>query len=113
MAIKYIILPEKKQVIAILEHTRYDAYNKAMKILQKVMCGQSSICICPDSKKLTMPNEFKVTVNCMDVDEFDENVGKSIARKRLLKNYYKSFDKKIASFMRDLREIQKNIGDME
>ena len=38
MAIKYVILPEKKTVIAILKNTKYDACNKAMKICRDVGC---------------------------------------------------------------------------
>lgn len=99
MAIKYVILPEKKTVIAILNNTKFDAYNKAMKICRKCAEGQSMIYICPNMEKLRMPNEFKGVAICKDDDIFDENEGKKIAKRICLEKYYKSFDKRIDAFL--------------
>ena len=109
MAIKYVVLPEKKQVIAILSNTRFDAYNKVMKLCRKFNEGQSTVFICPNPDKFMMPNEFKVTVNCLEEDEFNVEEGKLKAKERLLKNYYKSFDKRIEMFLRDTSILQNNI----
>ena len=109
MAIKYIVLPEKKQVIAILNNTRFDAFNKALKMCRKFNEGQSTVFISPNPDKLLMKNEFKVTVNCLECDEFNAEEGKRIAKERLLRNYYKSFDNKIKSFLEEASLLRDNI----
>ena len=108
MAIKYIVIPDKRMVTAILSNTRFDAYNKAIKMCRLLKSDQTSIGIYPEPEQFIMPNEFKVTVKCDENDVFDENIGKEKARERLLRNYYKSFDKKINKFMDDLYVIYIN-----
>lgn len=92
MAIKYFVNKDKRQVIAILENTRWDACNKICK-----MIADTDFCVVPNHKYL-MPNQFKVTVTCDPRDEFNVEVGKKIAKKRILKNYYASLDKRVAKF---------------
>ena len=98
MAIKYVVLPEKNQVIAILKNTKYDAYNKAMKLCREMSEGQTTIFICPNMEKMLMPNEFKVVVNCKEGDTFDAKIGKDIAKRICLEKYYKSLDKRVDNF---------------
>ena len=102
MAIKYIVLPEKKMVIALLKNTKYDAYNKAMKLCREVTEGCTKVYICPNPDKLMMPNEFKGVAICKDGDVFDEKIGKDIAKCVCLDKYYRSFDKHINAFKDDL-----------
>lgn len=102
MAIKYVVIPEKKTVIAILKNTKLDAYYKAMKICRGITEGCPNVYICPNPDKLMMPNEFKGVAICKDNDVFDEEVGKGIAKRICMRKYYNSFDKKIAKFKDDL-----------
>ena len=90
--IKYFVNEEKRQVIAVLENTKWDAYNKIEK-----MIADTEFCLVPGGKYL-MPSQFKVTVTCDPRDEFDAEVGKKIAKKRVLKNYYASLDKRVGKF---------------
>lgn len=90
--IKYFVNEQKRQVIAVLENTRYDACNKIEK-----MIAETEFCVVPSAKYL-MPGQFKVTVTCDPRDEFNVEVGKNIAKKRILKNYYASLDKRVAKF---------------
>ena len=92
--IKYIVIPERRMVKAILENTTYDAYNKINKMLV-----DTPFCACSD--KYLMPSRFVATVPCDERDEFNEEFGKQRAKKILLDNYYKSLDKKIAKFRED------------
>ena len=92
MAIKYFVNKDKRQVIAILENTKWDAFNKINK-----MVVDTEFCVVPNNKYL-MPNQFKVTVTCDPRDEFDVETGKKIAKKRVLKNYYASLDKRVSKF---------------
>lgn len=109
MAIKYIVLPEKRTVTAILSNTRFDAYNKALKYCRQMKENQSMVGIYPEPDKLMMQNEFKVTVVCDENDIFDVAEGKKKAKERLLRNYYKSFDKKINMFRKDLEKVEEQM----
>lgn len=89
MAIKYFVNEEKRQVIAVLENTRYDAINKIEKML-----GDTEFCFC-GGKKYLMPNEFRAVVQCDERDEFDPEVGMRIAKERILTRYYPALDKRV------------------
>ena len=91
--IKYFVNEEKQQVIAVLENTEWDAYNKIAK-----MIADTEFCLAPN-QKYRMPSQFKVTVTCDPRDEFNVEVGKGIAKKRILKNYYASLDKRVNKFL--------------
>ena len=90
--IKYFVNEDKRQVIAVLENTKWDACNKIEK-----MMADTEFCLVIVNKYL-MPNQFKVTVTCDPRDEFDVEIGKKIAKQRLLKNYYASLDKRVDKF---------------
>ena len=93
--VKYIVVPERRMVKAIIENTEYDACNKIEKMLR-----DTPFCAC--SNKYLMPNRFVATVYCDERDEFDAEFGKARAKKIVLDNYYKSLDKKIAKFSEDV-----------
>lgn len=93
--IKYIVVPERRMVKAILENTEYDACNKIAKIIKDTP-------FCAFSDRYLMPNRFVATVICDERDEFNEKFGKERAKKIVLDNYYKSLDKKIAYFREDV-----------
>ena len=100
--IKYIIIPERRMVKAILENTEFDAYNKINKMLR-----DTTFCACSD--KYLMPNRFVVEVPCDERDEFNAEVGKKIAKKILLDNYHKSLDKKVAKFKADVLAMNEKV----
>ena len=91
--IKYFVNEEKRQVIAVLENTAWDAYNKIEK-----MITDTEFCLVP-TNKYRMPSQFKVTVTCDPRDEFNVEIGKEIAKKRILKNYSASLDKRVNKFL--------------
>ena len=92
MAIKYFVNEEKRQVIAVMENTQYDAINKILKMIR-----DTDFCV-THCKKYMMPSGFRVTVTCDPRDEFNVETGKKIAKKRVLENYYTSLDKRIHKF---------------
>ena len=92
MAIKYYSIPEKRQTIAVLSNTKWDAYNKIQKTLR-----DTDFCFAP-SKKYMMPDEFKVILNCDERDTYDVEKGKKIAKDKLMKNYRKSLNKRLKMF---------------
>lgn len=91
--IKYFINSDKKQVIGLLENTRWDAFNKINKMIR-----DTDFCVVP-SDKYMMPSEFRVVVQCDDRDEFDPEIGQKKARERLLKRYYTALDKRVNKFL--------------
>lgn len=93
--VKYIVVPERRLIKAIIEHTRYDACNRIDKMLRDTP-------FCAVSKKYLMPDNFIAEVYCDERDEWNEEFGKARAKKIALDNYYKSLDKKIARFREDM-----------
>lgn len=92
MAIKYFVNEEKRQVIGLLENTKWDAVNK----INKMMAG-TEFCVVP-SKKYLMPSEFRSVVQCDPRDEFNVEEGKKKAKKRILNRYYAVLDKRVNRF---------------
>lgn len=108
MAIKYYEVPEKRQVIAVMNNTQYDSINKIRKIM-----NQSGYYFSPMSERemesYMMPDDFKVVVTCDERDEYSFEVGKQIAKNRLLKNYRKSLDKRIGKFHESVTQFVINL----
>ena len=100
--VKYIVVPERRMVKAIIENTEYDAYNKINKMLR-----ETPFCTCSD--KYLMPNRFVASVYCDERDEFDVEFGKARAKKIVLDNYYKSLDKKLARFRKDTLALNSRV----
>lgn len=91
--IKYFVNEKKKQVIGILDDTKWDAINKISKMIR-----DTDFCVVP-SKKYMMPAKFRVVVQCDPADEFDPEVGKKIAKQRILDRYYPALDKRVDKFL--------------
>ena len=92
MAIKYYVNEDKRQVIGLLDNTRWDAYNKICKMLR-----DTDFCLAPNSKYM-MPAEFRAVVQCDPADEFSVEEGKRIAKKRILDRYYPALHKRVGKF---------------
>lgn len=105
MAIKYIVQEEEKRIIAVLDNTSRDAYNKAMKMCRDLADKCPNIYICPNLNKMKMPNSFHGIAVCEDDDVFDVQTGKDIAKRICLEKYYTSFDKRIGRFVEDLETL--------
>ena len=93
MAIKYFVNEEKRQVIGVLENTRWDAYNKISKMIR-----DTDFCVAPNEKYM-MPSEFKAIVQCDPADEFSVEEGMKRAKQRILDRYYPALDKRVNKFL--------------
>lgn len=100
MAIKYFVNEEKKQVIGVLSGCRWDAINKIDK-----MMSDTEFCFVP-SKKYQMKNEYRAVVCCDERDEFNPEVGKELAKQRILRNYYSSLDRRVAMFKKCINKAR-------
>jgi hypothetical protein len=103
--IKYFVNEKKRQVIGLLSNTQWDAINKIDKMVR-----DTDFCFCP-SEKYMMPSEFRVVVQCDERDEFDPEIGKKIAKERILKNYYASLDKRVNKFFDAVRAFHEKVFD--
>lgn len=92
MAIKYFVNEEKRQVIGLLENTRWDAYNKISKMIR-----DTDFCVAPHEKYM-MPNEYRAVVQCDPRDEFSVEEGMKKAKERILNRYYPALDKRVSKF---------------
>ena len=90
--IKYYVNEEKRQVIGVLSDCQLDAIHKINK-----MIADTNFCFCVNEKYM-MPSEFRAVVQCDERDEFNPEVGKKIAKKRILERYYASLDKRVNKF---------------
>ena len=101
MAIKYYSAPGKKTV-AVLSGCQYDAINKITKLT-----GESDMCLF--GGKYMMPDTFRVETRCHDGDVFDEAIGKKVAKAKLMKKYYKCFDRKMAMFKESMDRLNTRV----
>jgi hypothetical protein len=97
--IKYVTIPERQETIAILNGTEFDAVFKIDKMLESI--GASIY----DYKKYLMPRTFKATVKCDPRDTYSEEEGRRRAKEKLMRNYHKSVDKRIAMFRNSMLEL--------
>ena len=102
MAIKYVVIPETKTTIGILEDTEFDAIYK----IQKKMMGTPFHF---DYSKYLMPVRFKTSTVCDPNDEYNVEDGKKAVKEKLMKNYHKSLDKKLNRFESDVKKLYSNV----
>ena len=100
--IKYYYQPSTKKTFAELRNCRYDAINKIAKFMHGF-----DWCMC--SKKYEMNDTYRVSVKLCDGDVFNEEKGKAYAKEKLMKRYYKDFDRCIEQFNNDVIELNGRI----
>lgn len=95
--VKYAINHDKKQIIAYLENTRYDAVRAIDRRLSSIQSNFDYY-----NPKLLMAEKYSGTVTLRDGDVWDEEKGKELAKAKCLRNYYAGFDKRIKMFYNSL-----------
>lgn len=103
MAVKYVIIPEKRTILAILENTEWDAHNK----IKKMIGENSPFRVWSDSYR--MPDKFKAAAVCHPDDEWDVAKGMEIAKDRVLEKWSHSVAKRCAKFISHLEKLNSNI----
>lgn len=106
MAVKYYSIPEQGKVVAVLNNTSMDAMNK----IYKICSGNGTMECCIFGDKYMMPDSFRAVAKVHADDVFDEEVGKKIAKEKLMKAYYASYDSKIDMFVEDMHKILKKVS---
>ena len=95
--IEYYPKPEKHKVVAIIRNVQFDAVEELYR-----KAGMPNLFM-PNAKQLMMPDILKATAYCHPSDEFDEEKGKKIAKKRLIKMYNNTKASTINQFLRKLQ----------
>ena len=90
--IKYFVNEDERKIVAVLENTRWDAYNKICKMVR-----DTDFCIVPKDKYM-MHAAYRSVVTCNPADTFNIEVGKQIAKKRVLEHYYEALDRRVDEF---------------
>jgi hypothetical protein len=104
MAIRYIVNEKDRIVVAILNNCSRDAIHAA-----NAWTGSNTwdchnridVCVHYDNKYL-IPDKFTGIAKCSTEDAWDENVGKQIARDRVLNKYHKSLNKAVRKINTDI-----------
>ena len=104
MAIKYYKIPEKKITIGVLNGCQYDVGNKIAKLTADL-----NIDVFSCDEKYLMPDTFRAIVRCHDDDVFDEEEGERQVKEKLMKKYYRSFDKRMAMFKKHIECLDEKI----
>ena len=98
--VKYIVVKDKGIVRAVISGCEFDAllaFNKKF-MLPSTTCLALDITFGHESdEKFTMPHQFSAVARCHAEDEWDEEIGKKIALKKLSEKYNKSLDKHLAN----------------
>lgn len=100
--IKYYYKPSTRQTFAVLNGCQFDAINKIGKFMNGFDWGMCS-------KKYLMRDTYRVSVKCSADDVFDAEKGKAYAKEKLMKRYYKDFDRCIDQFKNDVIELNGRI----
>ena len=103
--IKYFVNEKKRSVIGVLENTSHDCINYVCK-----NAGVDCIPACLLTPGL-MPDSFRTEVKCHPDDEFDVEVGKKIAKERILENYWRSRRKAMIRLAKKLEDYADTLED--
>lgn len=106
MAISYTINKEKNVVTAILSNTKDDAFNSISKKLKRSGLSNMKIAL---SDEFMMKDNYVAIVRMDPNDTWDESVGKAKAKERVMKKYYKDFDRIMSKFSNNICRIMDNL----
>ena len=93
--IRYYYQPSTQKTYAELRNCRFDAINK----IDKFMNGFDW---CLSSKKYLMNDTYRVSVKLREGDVHDPVLARKYAKEKLMKRYYRDFDRCVSSFKSDI-----------
>jgi hypothetical protein len=100
--IKYYYQPSTEKTFAELRGCRFDAINKIEKLM-----GNFDWCIC--SNKYLMDDTYRVSVKRSAEDVHDPEKAKAYAKEKLMKKYYRDFDRILDQFKCDVIELNSKL----
>lgn len=108
----YMVYPDKKKVICIINNTEYlfinFVYSNFNIVFQDIGDNDFYITNRKFSKKFHMPKRFVGVATCSEDDQWDEEIGKLIAYSRAKDNLNKSFFKRANLYVNSIdKEVEK------
>lgn len=103
--VKYVVVKDKGIVRAVISDCEYDAiyaFNKKFMLPSTHSLGMIINC---DNEKFTMPYQFSAVARLHPEDEWNEEVGKDIALKKLSEKYNKSLDRHLSNMFDTLISV--------
>ena len=97
--ITFKVIPENKVVVAEVCNTRFDAVHAFNNKFLEQSSASLYLRVYDDNNKFIMPDKFKAVARCHDEDEFNEEIGKNVALKKLVEKYNKSLNKHLAHIL--------------
>lgn len=94
MEMKYYINKEKRVVVCVGEHCERDAFNKIVGNNEYLNLAVKWTCA-TYGKDIWMKDRFVGKAYCAEDDEWNEEIGKSLAKERMLNAYVQSKAKKM------------------
>lgn len=95
--VNYIVIKDKGIVRATITECEYDAFAEFNVKFMFPSSGYLTLLPCDAHDKFIMPYQFTAVAKLHPEDEWDEEVGKKIALKKLTEKYNQSLDKHMAN----------------
>lgn len=112
MAIRYMVDETKGIVMATLNNCKYNAIDTANNWTGCRRIDRRNVeTRINENKKYLIPNKFIGVAQCSPEDEWNEEVGKQIARDRLLNKYHNSLNKALKKINADIITEASNFND--
>ena len=96
-SIRYVVNEKKRTIVAIIEDTAEDA-------IRYMYRKRFFLDVFPFETRMKMKKSYVGLARCCEEDEFDVNLGKELAKKRVLEKYYIDFLKAIDKMKRPIDE---------
>lgn len=107
MAIRYIVNEEKRTVVAVIDNCACDAWNVIRKMTTNGVFAYAPLL----TNKYDIDNTFVGVAKCNPEDAWDVNVGKELARKRVISKHDKAVREALMKFHKEIVNLM--IDNME
>lgn len=105
----YYIKPEDKTVVAVLRDTAFDAIALINKHARNIG-GEAFV-------DYLLNDEYVGIARCHDLDKFDADFGKELAKRRALRAHHRDLNEKVRKYVRALDEtkatLERNLAKFE
>lgn len=103
--VKYVVVKDKGIVRAIISDCEYDAFDVFHRKLMLPSTHHLALYKNGEHEKFIMPYQFSAVAKLHPEDEWNEEIGKKIALKKLSEQYNRSLDKHIANMYNALSSV--------
>lgn len=109
--VKYVVVKDKGIVRAIISDCKYDAFDVFDKKFMLPSTHYLALCASGEHEKFVMPYQFSAVAKLHPEDEWNEEIGKKIALKKLSEQYNRSLDKHVANMYDAMSNVMDKMKD--